>query len=350
MKISYSQFSGSLEDAPGMFIDGKGRRLTAQVTDESVPAETASVAHVRESGEYERAVRGVDIRAVQTQRVEGHTTVSTTSAGRVDVTRVSVGSPFMSSSVINEDALAVSLVIAKGSVWCGDEIEAGDVLIHGPEALHTASNPEGFAVTFAVVPVQEVGVASSSLGSRVDHLTGRFVRLPPGAATSRLGLAIAGAFGDTPKDHLFAPPPLESLPSAVADAIDASYGDPHRTTGGRINDAAIVTACIERAEAIGRVPGLAEMRLAAHVSERRLRRAFVHEYGVPPARFFRRWALDRARRHLLERGDDSTSVTRVALDVGFRHLGRFAAYYRSQFGELPSATLGRSTGGRPPLG
>ena len=311
--------------------------------------EAQSVTHVREPGEYERAVRGVDIRTVQTQRVEGHTTVSTTSAGRVDVTRVSVGIPFMSSSVVSEDALVASVVTAKGSVWCGTEIEAGDVLIHGPEALHTASNPAGFVVAFAVVPVQEVGVASSSLGSRVDHLTGRFVRLPPGAATSRLGLAIAGAFGDTPTAHLLAPPPLESLPSAVADAIDASYGDPHRTTGARINDAAIVTACIERAEATGRVPGVAEMRLAAHVSERRLRRAFVHEYGVPPARFFRRWALDRARRHLLEQGDDFTSVTRVALDLGFRHLGRFAAYYRSQFGELPSATLARSTG-RAPLG
>jgi len=311
--------------------------------------EAEPVAHVREPGEYERAVRGVDIRTVQTQGVEGHTTVSTTSAGRVDVTRVSVGIPFMSYSVINEDVLAASVVNAKGSVWCGTEIEAGDVLIHGPEALHTASNPEGFAVTFAVVPVQEVGVAASAMGSRVDHLTGRFVRLPPGAAISRLGLAIAGAFGDTPKDHLFAPSPLESLPSAVADAIDASYDDPHRTTGARINDAAIVTACIERAEATGRVPGVAEMRLAAHVSERRLRHAFVHEYGVPPAQFFRRWALDRSRRHLLEQGDDFTSVTRVALDLGFRHLGRFAAYYRSQFGELPSATLARSTG-RAPLG
>jgi len=311
--------------------------------------EAKSVAQVRESQEYEKAVRGVDIRAVQTQRVEGHTTVSTTSAGRVDVTRVSVGSPFMSSSVINEDALAASVVIAKDSVWCGNEIETGDVLIHGPEALHTASNPAGFVVAFAVVPVQEVGVASSSLGSRVDHLTGRFVRLPPGAATSRLGLAIAGAFGDTPKDHLFAPPPLESLPSAVADAIDASYGDPHRTTGGRINDAAIVTACIERAEAIGRVPGLAEMRLVAHVSERRLRRAFVHEYGVPPTVFFRSWAIDQARRHLLEQGDEFTEVGTVALAFGFGHFGRFAAYYRRQFDELPSETLARSTG-RPPLG
>ena len=332
-----------------MVIDGQGRRLTAQVTDESVSAETASVAHVRESGQYERAVRGVHIKAVQAQRVEGHTTVSTTSAGRIDVTRVSVGSPFRSSAVINGDALAVSLVIAKGSVWCGNEIEAGDVVIHGPEALHTASNPVGFAVAFAVLPVNDVSVASSSLGSGVDHLTGRFVRLPPSAATSRLGLTVAGVFGDTPKDQLFAPPPLESLPAAVADAIDTSHGDPHRTTAARINDAAIVTACIERAEATGRVPGIAEMRLATHVSERRLRRAFVHEYGVPPTVFFRSWALDQARRHLREQGDEFTSVGTVALAFGFGHFGRFAAYYRRQFGELPSETLARSTG-RPPLG
>ena len=79
--------------------------------------------------------------------------------------RVSVGFAFTSTSVINDDVLAASVVTAKHSRWCGQDIEAGDVLIHGPQALHTASNPEGFAVTFAVVPTQDVGVASSSLGS-----------------------------------------------------------------------------------------------------------------------------------------------------------------------------------------
>jgi len=34
----------------------------------------------------------------------------------------------------------------------------------------------------------------------------------------------------------------------------------------------------------------------------------------------------------------AAGVTKVALDCGFSHLGRFAAQYRAQFGELPSQT------------
>ena len=40
--------------------------------------------------------------------------------------------------------------------------------------------------------------------------------------------------------------------------------------------------------------------------------------------------------------DANTSVTGVAFACGFQNLGHFARDYRQTFGELPSATLGRS--------
>jgi AraC-like DNA-binding protein len=36
------------------------------------------------------------------------------------------------------------------------------------------------------------------------------------------------------------------------------------------------------------------------------------------------------------------TVTEVALDCGFTHLGRFSSEYRRRFGELPSQTLRRA--------
>jgi transcriptional regulator GlxA family with amidase domain len=48
--------------------------------------------------------------------------------------------------------------------------------------------------------------------------------------------------------------------------------------------------------------------------------------------------LDMVNR-MLRAADPSDSVTRIALDAGFRQLGRFAVEYRRRFGECPSATL-----------
>jgi AraC-like DNA-binding protein len=39
-----------------------------------------------------------------------------------------------------------------------------------------------------------------------------------------------------------------------------------------------------------------------------------------------------------------TTVTRVALDCGFTHLGRFSQEYVRRFGERPSETLQRARG------
>jgi AraC-like DNA-binding protein len=50
----------------------------------------------------------------------------------------------------------------------------------------------------------------------------------------------------------------------------------------------------------------------------------------------RRMAAARAR---LLKGAAGLEVSRVALDCGFTHLGRFSAAYRQAYGELPSATL-----------
>ena len=57
--------------------------------------------------------------------------------------------------------------------------------------------------------------------------------------------------------------------------------------------------------------------------------------------------IDSGRRCKLERVharlqlSSTRSVTEVALDHGFMHLGRFSEAYRKRFGELPSQTWKR---------
>jgi AraC-like DNA-binding protein len=63
-----------------------------------------------------------------------------------------------------------------------------------------------------------------------------------------------------------------------------------------IDDRSITGTCIDYANAIGRRPSMAELCIAASVSERRVRTAFMRLYDTPPSVFFRAWALTEARR------------------------------------------------------
>jgi transcriptional regulator GlxA family with amidase domain len=85
---------------------------------------------------------------------------------------------------------------------------------------------------------------------------------------------------------------------------------------------------------------VAQLARAAGVSTRTVHRAFRRQLGASPIARIRDERLELARRQLLE-AVPGTTVTSVAFDWGFQHLGRFAAQYRSCFGERPSDTLRR---------
>ena len=74
----------------------------------------------------------------------------------------------------------------------------------------------------------------------------------------------------------------------------------------------------------------------AGVSVRSLNTLCQREYAQSPMDRLRSLRLEAAREQL--QASPEASVTKVALEYGFSHMGRFAAYYRQRFGELPSNT------------
>ena len=80
---------------------------------------------------------------------------------------------------------------------------------------------------------------------------------------------------------------------------------------------------------------LADLAGAAGVGVRTLGVLCQRHRGTSPMELLRCMRLDAARARLM-RGD--ASVTEAALEYGFGHLGRFSAYYRDRFGELPRET------------
>ncbi|WP_460141418.1 AraC family transcriptional regulator [Pseudomonas sp. S2_E01] len=79
----------------------------------------------------------------------------------------------------------------------------------------------------------------------------------------------------------------------------------------------------------------------AHMSVRSLYGLFERNAATTPKNYIRRKRLERIHACLSDPTCHVRSVTEVAMDYGFLHLGRFADSYRKQFGELPSDTLKR---------
>ncbi len=86
---------------------------------------------------------------------------------------------------------------------------------------------------------------------------------------------------------------------------------------------------------------VASISAACGTHARTLNREFRAQYGLSIMAYVRRERLNRAREQLLAADPDGTTVSSVALESGFGHLGRFAIEYRRVFGERPSETLGR---------
>jgi methylphosphotriester-DNA--protein-cysteine methyltransferase len=87
------------------------------------------------------------------------------------------------------------------------------------------------------------------------------------------------------------------------------------------------------------LPSMPALCAALDISRRTLERAFHHLLDVSPAHYLRLRALNAVRQALLQCQPEPGIVTRIAIDHGFWHLGRFSVSYRALFGERPVDTL-----------
>ncbi|MFE2912923.1 helix-turn-helix transcriptional regulator [Kitasatospora indigofera] len=85
---------------------------------------------------------------------------------------------------------------------------------------------------------------------------------------------------------------------------------------------------------------LADIAIAVRVTPRALQYAFRRHAGTTPTEYLRRARLERAHADLRAADpSDGATVTRIAMQWGFAHPGRFADAYRRMYGRAPSLTL-----------
>jgi AraC-like DNA-binding protein len=115
---------------------------------------------------------------------------------------------------------------------------------------------------------------------------------------------------------------------------------------GRVRQVAVADSTVRRIERLERWVDanlheditLDRLCAVAGTCGRALQKSMMAMRGVSPMEwvYVRRLAACRSR---LLQGPSNLTVSRVALDCGIAHQGRFSAAYREAYGELPSATL-----------
>ena len=296
---------------------------------------------------YRRTVRGVDIEATRLGVGVNPNTVQAVLDDQFVATSCWIGFPIATRTSIPDDRLVIASMgtAPPGSRWCEVDLQPGTTMVYAPDSDHAAVNLPGLRFTFTVVE-------ADALAERMDVLEIPAQRLERGGVSDFIDRPGAA----TVADRLLSLPslPLGRVPAAQQDELltEISFMLAGRWSRGRrepprhLDRRQLVNRCIEYSESIERLPTTSELCVASGASARTVRRAFVSVYGVPPSTYFRDRALTRAQKLLSSEGASRDTVTSVALQLGFPHLGRFSQYYRRVHGEEPSATRRAGRGGQ----
>jgi len=263
------------------------------------------------------------------------------------VGEISYGTPAIA-SMSHAHPCWVFSYLREGSVRHGRDgprVHAGTGGVNSPDAVMDLVMSADMDLINLRIGEQEMRDACRSLlGSDLAERLQFEVQLPPGSApiatllrlmsqlavTPRYAHALAGRFERSVREAtLFEL--LLGWPNNAAPAFEVQPALPASTR--RARDYIHAHAA--------ELPTVVEIAEACHVGVRALARGFDKHLGTSPLRYMLDYRLDRVR-EVLRRGANDTTVTRVALDWGFLHLGSFAQRYRTRFGETPSETLRRA--------
>lgn len=131
---------------------------------------------------------------------------------------------------------------------------------------------------------------------------------------------------------------------ALLEAFLRPLGDPASVKAGSSDRSRAARTIVQEVEARfdadpTSLPSMPALCAVLRISRRTLERAFHELLGVSPAHHLRLRSLNAVRVALLQCPPEPGIVTRIAIDNGFWHLGRFSQSYRTLFGERPIDTL-----------
>ena len=297
------------------------------------------------SDEYTSAIRAWDMDVVQLGRGELNADVLMVQAGDMELIHTSTDKKLHRYGSTPEGRKTFTIAALPDVTYlsCGKILTADQIRIF-PASLEL----EG--VSFENFDVFTVSITTADLEKRLDDLGCQYV---------------ADA---TEKAHYLTPPPL-----AVSHLRDVLHGVSSLARSGSVEGkfqqveeyvVSNLLSCLAKGTCGNSLPSfsrrakgvrravcyirdcvcesipLSDLCREAGVSERTLHYGFKEILNTSPQAYIKAYKLRNVRQVLLSGID--TSVSQVAIQGGFLHLGQFSHDYKEQFGELLSCTLKRT--------
>lgn len=296
-----------------------------------------SIAAFADASQQEHGLLGWDQRYTQISpgRFEGTVT-------RLDFGRVSISEERLNVSVAEVTAPPRGKVVlvlpapAEDSRINGNKREGPGFLHLGGHEINvlTASNTQGYYVT----------LDEQDLPTLDKRKTGQLCSIEAYPGAYELGAWITSIMSVAPESLQRSPRELgAALPEHIIDRVSDLCTFLSSTDRKSLTES-YAHAVVRKARRIIAARSqsqlaVTELAQAIDLPEHVVRSAFMQAVGVSPLVWLRQHRLDRVRRALLKPEEACKGVAQIAMENGFFHLGRFAAYYTQTFHELPVETI-----------
>ena len=256
--------------------------------------------------------------------------------------RVALTGPLSANMV----TLGVGIVMAPGTRHWLNEVPSGSVGVFMPGDEHDALYPPGSLYAVVTLPADRLEEAAAqhdlvldlkTLGGTGIDANRRF------SAPSLCGLRTQFEqvhAGDRADDSN-----ARTIGMKLLDAMVLHFArPPHGHVGGtdpRGHARIVARARTFIHENLDQPLSIEKIASAAGTSRRTLHRTFQMVLDETPYSYVQKLRLNRIRHELISEAEAACTITSAAHRWGIPELGRFAAWYRELFGELPSQTIAR---------
>ena len=236
-----------------------------------------------------------------------------------------------------------------GMRWNNYRLNQSSILVFPNSQQFNSITPAGFQGTSIAIEREKLAQIAEhyQLAIDIETLDSRELAIPISREkTEYLQRLIrsAGITG-TPKPNERLSVLERDLPLSLLHLISVAKDRSLQPNKMKASDQALNRALQFFKMKVGEPIGITDVCRAAFTDKRMLQRAFRDYFDVTPLEYLRLDRLQRARRMLML-SQSKISVSEIAFDCGFTHLGRFSGYYLQQYGELPNETASFATNQR----